>query len=172
MPSVNDIILGAGEVFMYEYAGTTMPLNDAIEIEANNVGYCSSGFTVSYKPTKYEIKNQYGRVVKSFVSEEAVSCKTGILTWRLSNLSLFSTGTITSASGKQTLTIGGGNALKSILVRFVHTKSDGKKLRFTMIGQGGNGFQLDFTNTELTVDAELNAIEQIKGYLCSIEEEI
>ena len=41
-----------------------------------------------------------------------------------------------------------------------------------MIGQGGNGFTLAFETKELTVDAEITAIEKIPDFLASIEEEI
>lgn len=173
--NINEIILGAGEVYMYALtpSDVTLPTDVVIETVANNVGHCSGGFSIQYKPTKYDVKNQYGKVVKSFITEENVSCKTGILSWRLENLKLLSTGTVTSTSGKKTFTIGGGTgALSEVLVRFVHTKADGKKLRFTMVGQGGNGFALDFTTTELTVDAELNAIARYTGILCTLEEEV
>ena len=73
----------------------------------------------------------------------------------------------------RTLIFGGSNnKLKRVLVRFVHTKDNDKKLRFTMIGQGGNGFAIEFTTKELTVDAQIAAIEYIKGFLASIEEEL
>lgn len=171
---INQIILGAGEVYMYKVEGTVteVPNDETIETEEHNVGHCSGGFSIEYKPTKYEVKNQYGRIVKSFITEEAVSCKTGILSWNLDNLALLSTGVVTSSSGKKTLTIGGGGALNTVLVRFVHTKDDGKKIRFTMFGQGGSGFALDFSTTELTVDAELTAVEKKAKFLCSIEEEV
>ena len=68
---------------------------------------------------------------------------------------------------------GGSNPeLKTILLRFVHQKQNGKKLRFTMIGQGGNGFTIEFTTKELTVDAQITAIEYIKNFLARIDEEL
>ena len=67
---------------------------------------------------------------------------------------------------------GGGGALKTVLLRFVHTKENGKKIRFTMIGQGGNGFSLEFSDKELTVDSEITAIEYIKNFLAEFEEEL
>ena len=53
---------------------------------------------------------------------------------------------------------------ETVLLRFVHTKEDGNKIRFTMIGQGGNGFALEFTTKELTIDAQIEAIEHINRY--------
>ena len=74
---------------------------------------------------------------------------------------------------KKILEFGGSNpTIKTVLLRFVHTKENGKKLRFTMIGQGGNGFAIEFTTKELTVDAQITAIEYIKGFLARIDEEL
>ena len=36
--------------------------------------------------------NQYERVVKSFITKEEISAKTGLLTWDLKNLEMLSTG--------------------------------------------------------------------------------
>ena len=57
-------------------------------------------------------------------------------------------------------------------MRFVHEKENGKKIRFTMIGQGGSGFALEFTGKELTIDAEISAINKIDGFLAKFEEEL
>ena len=168
----DEIILGAGEVYIYEFDGAEIPDHETIETTEHNVGHCSGGFSVEYKPEKYDVKNQYGRTVKSFIINEEVTAKTGILSWDLDKLALLSTAKIETTSGKKTLTIGAGGSLKTALLRFVHTKADGKKLRFTMVGQGGTGFSLDFNDKELTIDAELTAVEKISNFLASIEEEI
>lgn len=171
----DEIILGAGEVYMEVFDGTEIPEDAEIEKEENNVGHCSGGFTVDYKPEKYEVKNQYDKVVKSFVTKEEITAKTGILTWSLKRLTMLSTGEYTEDKEKKTRKLvftGKGKSLKTILFRFVHTKENGKKLRFTMIGQGGSGFAMEFTNKELTVDAEISAISKVEGFLASFEEEL
>ena len=83
MSDKNEIVLGAGEVYMMKFTGAQMPEENTIEAEANNVGHCSGGFTVDYKPTKYDVKNQYEQIVKSFITNEEITAKTGILTWKL-----------------------------------------------------------------------------------------
>ncbi|HDI3121686.1 hypothetical protein FDA77_00860 [Clostridium botulinum] len=171
----NEIILGAGEVYMYEFAGDKIPTHTEIETDVHNVAHCSGGFKVDYKPKKLEVKNQYGKTVKCFITNEEINAKTGILTWDLNNLALVSTAKFIEDSVARTrkLTFGGGGSLKTVLLRFVHTKENGKKLRFTMIGQGGNGFSLDFNGEkELTIDADIQAIEYIKNFLAEFEEEI
>lgn len=169
-----DVLLGAGEVYMYEFTGKAIPEHGEIETDEHNVGYCSGGFKFEYKPKKYEVKNQYGKIVKTAITEEEITCKTGILTWNLNKLELLSTAEIKVDKSKKTrtLTFGGGGSLKNVLIRFVHEKDNGKKIRFTMIGQGGNGFALDFGEKEVTIDAELQAIEYVKNFLASIEEEL
>lgn len=172
MANIEEIIFGAGEVYLYEFTGTEVPEHTVIETEAHNVGHCSGGFAVEYKPEVYDVKNQYGKIVKRFVKSEDISAKTGILSWDLAKLALLSTAKFVETTAKRTLTFGGGSNLITVLLRFVHEKEDGKKLRFTMIGQAGNGFSIEFTDKELVVDAEITAIEKVKNFLAEIEEEI
>ncbi len=175
-----EIILGACDIFMYEYKGdpkTDLPEHGTVESDEHNVGHCSGGFSVSYKPTKYEVKNQYGTTVKGFITKEEVSVKTGILSWDLNNIALLSTAVLAESEADgvkiRKLTFSGkGQALKNVLVRAVHTKEDGKKIRFTMIGSGGNGFDMEFGEKELTVDAEISAITYKTGFLAEFEEEM
>lgn len=170
-----EILIGACDVYMYEFSGTEVPENTTIETDEHNVGHCSSGFTVDYKPTKYDVKNQYGQIVKSAVTEEAISAKTGVLTWNLANMSLLSTGEYTEDKEdklRKLVFTGKGKALKTVLIRAVHEKENGKKLRFTMIGQGGSGFSIAFENKEVTIDAEITGIKKVDGFLASFEEEL
>lgn len=175
MENKDEILLGACDVYMYEFTGTELPEHNAIETLENNVGHCSGGFTVNYKPTKYDVKNQYGQIVKSAVTEEEVSAKTGILSWNLKNLALFSTAVLSEDKEKKIRKLvftGEGKALRTVLLRAVHTKENGKKIRFTMIGQGGSGFAIAWENKEVTVDAELTAVKKIDKFLASFEEEM
>lgn len=171
----DEIILGAGEVFVYEFEDTQIPENNIIETDEHNVGHCSGGFTIDYKPTSYEVLNQYEKIVKKFITKEEISAKTGIISWALDKLSLLSTAEYTVDKAKKTrklLFTGKGKSIKTVLLRFVHTKENGKKIRFTMIGQGGSGFALEFSTKELVVDTEITAINKINGFLASFEEEL
>ena len=175
MNNKDEILLGAGELYLSVFTGAELPVDATLETDTNNVGHCSGGFTVTYKPTKYDILNQYERIVKSFVTKEEISAKTGILTWALKNLEMLSTGVYSESKEdkKRSLVFTGeGKALKTVLLRFVHTKENGKKIRFTMIGQGGSGFAMEFANKEVTVDAEIAAIKKLDGFLAKFEEEL
>lgn len=171
----DEIILGAGEVFIYEFTGTEIPEDNVIETEEHNVGHCSGGFTIDYKPTSYEVLNQYEKTVKKFITKEEISAKTGVISWALEKLSLLSTAEYSADKAKKArklLFTGKGKSIKTVLLRFVHTKENGKKVRFTMIGQGGSGFALEFSTKELVIDTEITAINKIDGFLASFEEEL
>lgn len=171
----DEILLGAGEVYMYRFDGDTIPADAEIETDDHNVGHCSTGFTIDYKPTKYDVQNQYEKIVKSFITKEEITAKTGILTWRLSNMSLLSTGEYEEDADKKVRKLvftGQGKSIATVMLRFVHTKENGKKIRFTMIGQGGSGFAIAFEGKEVTIDAEISAISKVDGFLASFEEEL
>ena len=175
MSEKDEIIFGAGDLYLNEFTGNTIPEDEEIETPDFNVGHCSGGFSVDYKPEKYNVENQYGKIVRSYVIKEEIVAQTGILSWDLNKLALLSTAKISvdKENKKKILEFGGSNpTIKTVLLRFVHTKENGKKLRFTMIGQGGNGFAIEFTTKELTVDAQITAIEYIKGFLARIDEEL
>lgn len=176
MKNKDEILLGAGEFYLYEFKGTAVPEDSEIETSEHNVGHCSGGFTVNYKPTKYDVLNQYEKIVKSFITKEEISAKTGVLTWDLKNLEMLSTAEYTEdKSGKKEKKLiftGKGKALKTVLLQFVHEKENGKKVRFTMIGQGGSGFAIEFAQKEIVVDAEITAISKVDGFLASFREEM
>lgn len=174
MGKIDSIVLGAGELYLMTTNDGNIPDNATIETEANNVGHCSGGATLEYKPETYDVKNQYNRIVKRFIKGEEISFKTGVLTWELELLTRLSTAKFqndTEAKVKK-LTFGAGGALATNIVRFVHVKDNGKKIRLTLIGQAGNGFSLEFSGEkETTIDAEFMAIEKKKGFLAEITEE-
>ncbi|MCD5001182.1 hypothetical protein IV487_01725 [Enterococcus saccharolyticus] len=173
--AADEIILGAGELYLKEFTGTDVPADAEIETDENNVGHTQGGASFEYQPTPYEVKNSYGKTVKRVVTEESCVFKSGLLTWDLTKVQLLTTASLATDNTTNTrkLTFGGNNPLKNILVRFVHKKDNGMKIRLTMIGNAGNGFTMSFTGEQETViDAEITAIEYIKNFLAEISEEI
>lgn len=167
-----NIMLGAGYIFMYEFTGDTIPDDSTIETDEHNVGNCNSGFSIDYKPKLYDVKNQFGQTVERFITDEEITAKTGIIDWDLNKLALLSTAKITEDKSKGTkkLTFGnGGGKLPTVLLRFVQ-KNTG--LRFTMIGQGGQGFGLDFGEKETTINAELQGVAKVKDFLAEFEQKV
>lgn len=97
------IILGAGEVYMYEFDGTEIPEDSIIETDEHNVGDCSGGFSVDYKPEAYDVKNQYNKIVKRYIIGESCTAKTGIIRWALEKLSLLSTAKIETTEDRKSV---------------------------------------------------------------------
>lgn len=130
MKNKDEILIGACDVYMYEFTGTEIPEHATIETEEHDVGHCSSGFTVNYKPTKYDVKNQYGQIVKSAITEEAISAKTGVLSWNLANVSLLSTGVYKEnkeGKKKDLIFTGDGKALKTFCLGQYTQRRTGKR---------------------------------------------
>lgn len=168
----SDITLGAGELFMQAFAGS-IPADAALEVAANNVGHTQGGAVVTYKPDVYDVENSYGQIVKSVITKEEVTLKSGILTWNLDRINSLSTGTVATEGNKKTLTIGGHSALPKMVIRFVHTLDDGRKIRTTLVGVSTNGFELTFQgDKETVIDAEFKAFMAVDGMLLKIEEEL
>ena len=105
-------------MYMYEFTGTEIPEHATIETEEHDVGHCSSGFTVNYKPTKIRCeKIKYGQICKSLRSQKRRSRQRrefyrGILRMCLS-YPLESTRKIRKARKKDLIFTGDGKALKN-----------------------------------------------------------
>lgn len=173
--SPNNVILGAGELYLSEFTGAAVPEHATIETDANNVGHTSGGAQFSYTPTVYEVENSYGKVVKRKITKTECTFTSGILTFDPQKIGLLTNATITEDTEKSLskITFGANNPMKNVLVRFVHTKDDGKKIRLTLIANATNGFNMSFQGGQETViDAELSAIEYLKDFLAEIETEL
>lgn len=177
--NLEQIVLGSGDLFVIEFTGT-IPTDAEIEVDANLIGRIKGGASLEYKPTTKTIKDDSGKVTRSFITDEEAKLKSGILTWcmaTLKKLTAASTYTEEIKTGKRvgTLKIGGkaGRKLTQYLIRFVHTKSDGFKLRCTIAGTASSGFTLAFDpEKETVVDAEFTALaSDAEGTLVSLEEE-
>lgn len=168
----SDITLGAGELYMQAFDGE-IPADAALEVVTNNVGHTQGGAVITYKPDIYDVENSYGQIVKSVITKEEVTLKSGILTWNLDRINALSTGTVSTTGNKKTLTIGGHAALPKMVIRFVHTLEDGRKIRTTLVGVSTNGFELTFQgDKETVIDAEFKAFQAVEGMLLTIEEEL
>lgn len=172
----DSIILGSGHVYMMDYnRDGEMPTDAVVEADANTLGWVKGGAELTYTPTEYEVTNDFGHALRRFITKEEVGFKSGILTWALENLARLCPGVLSSITEtkEKVLKIGGASAIKSSLLRFVHTKADGLKLRVTLIATPASGFTLTFKpETETTVDAQFKAISQTDGTLVELREEM
>lgn len=169
----NDIILGSGKLYIVLY-NDSMPTDAAIETDSNNVGRIKGGAKLTYKPTQYEVTDDDNYVVRRIITKEEVTFTSGILTWNLDNLNKLSPATMSVDADKneKVLKIGGKTDMDNYLVRFVHTKKSGKKLRVTLLGNAGSGFTFQFNpDKETTYDADFSALSQDDGTLVEFRDE-
>ena len=149
------IVLGSGKLYCMEYTGT-VPIDSAIEAEANLLGHIQGGATVEYKPTFYTCKDDLGVVQKSVLTDEEVIMKSGVMTWVGETLKKLCT---TGRMDGGTLKIGGiaNQDGKSYVLHFVHEASD-YTIRLTIVGRNEAGFTLAFAkDKETVVNAEFKA---------------
>lgn len=180
MNNLTEVILGSGNLYAVEFAGT-IPAHADIETEANLLGRIKGGAKLEYKPSTKAVKDDSGAVNKEFITTEEGKLKSGVLTWCLATLAKLTaagryTETVVGTKNVATLKIGGkmGRALTKYLIRFTHEKENGYKFRCTIVGTASSGFSLEFKPEDATViDAEFTAVSHDgDGTLIIIEEEL
>ena len=164
-----EIILGSGELYQIEFDGETIPEDSAIETDGNRAGNIKGGAKIEYSTSSQTVKSDNGRVVKTILTEEIVKMITGMITWadRWLEAVIRTARKVTDgvAEGHTRYHIGGLNNVntKNWLFRFVHTRSDGGKVRLTMTGKNTGNVSIAFDpENATTVDAEITA-EPVKG---------
>ena len=157
------ITLGSGDLMIKEYADT-MPSYDEFKVDTDLLGRIQGGATLEYKGTWYEAKDDTGKVVKTIITDEEATLKSGVLTWNGKTLAkLCSTARVTEENGIRIVKIGGvGNHDgKSYALCFHHIdKVDGDVwLVVRAVNQGG--FSIAFAkDKETVIDAEFKCLPQ------------
>ena len=175
--SNSDIItLGSGDLMIKEYTDT-MPTYTEFDESTDLLGRIQGGATLEYSGEWYEAKDDTGKAVKTIITEENVTLKSGIVTWNGKTLEkLCSTARVTESGGIRTVKIGGvGNHNgKSYALCFHHTdKTDGDVwVVVKAVNQGG--FSIAFAkDKETVIDAEFKCLPQDdEGTLIQYIEEI
>ncbi|MBE6088159.1 MAG: hypothetical protein E7206_08990 [Clostridium beijerinckii] len=170
------IVLGSGKLYVTEFVNS-IPADDLIETEDNQLGLIQGGASLEYKPKFYEAKDDLGLVQKTIVTDEDATLKSGVLTWNGKTLAkLSSTARVTEADGKRTVKIGGLNNQdgKRYIIRFVHEDKTDGDIRITIVGNNQAGFSFKFTkDKETVVDAEFKAAPMDnEGTLIMYQEDI
>lgn len=170
------ITLGSGDLMIKEYTDT-MPSYTDFDAETDLLGRIQGGATIEYKGTWYEAKDDTGKAVKTIITEEEATLKSGVITWNGKTLDqLCSTARVTESDGVRIVKIGGvGNHNgKSYALCFHHVdKIDGDIwLVVRAVNQGG--FSLSFAkDKETVIDAEFKCLPQDdEGTLIQYVEEI
>lgn len=176
MSKLERITLGSGDLFIKEYS-TTVPDVDEICVDGNFLGYIQGGATLEYKPTFYEAKDDTGVCVKTIITDEEATLKSGILTFNGKTLTMLcSTGRVTEEGDKRIVKIGGvsnANGKKYVICFHHKDKIDGD-IWVIIVGQNQSGFSIAFAkDKETVIDAEFKALVQdSEGTLIKYIEEI
>lgn len=157
------IVLGSGTLYVVEFTDT-VPDAATIETAENEIGKIQGGASLEYKPTFYEAKDDSGAVVKTIITDEEATLKSGIMTWNGKTLAkLSSTARVTEAGGIRTVKIGGikNNNGKKYVIHFLHEDPQDGNVRVTIVGQNQAGFSMAFAkDKETIIDAEFKAMPQ------------
>lgn len=157
------ITLGSGNLMIKEYTDT-FPDYTEFNDEQDLLGRIQGGATLEYKGTWYEAKDDTGKVVKTIVTEEEATLKSGILTWNGKTLAqLCSTARVTESEDIRTVKIGGiGNHDgKSYAICFHHEDKIDGDVWIVIRGVNQGGFSLAFAkDKETVIDAEFKCLPQ------------
>lgn len=157
------ITLGSGDLMIKEYEDA-IPAYTDFDVETDLLGRIQGGASIEYKGTWYDAKDDTGKAVKTIITEEEATLKSGVVTWNGKTLEkLCSTARVSDADGIRTVKIGGvGNHNgKSYALCFHHTdKTDGDIwVVVRAVNQGG--FSLSFAkDKETVIDAEFKCLPQ------------
>lgn len=169
------ITLGSGDLMIKEYTDVMPAHTDFTEDDL--LGRIQGGCTLEYKGTWYDAKDDTGKAVKTIITDEEATLKSGIITWNGKTLDkLCSTAEVTEADGLRIVKIGGVGKHngKSYALCFHHTdKADGDVwVVVRAVNQGG--FSLAFVkDKETVIDAEFKCLPQDdEGTLIQYVEEI
>lgn len=175
--TANDkITLGSGDLMIKEYTDV-MPKYSDFDVATDLLGRIKGGATLEYSGEWYDAIDDTGKVVKSIITEEEATLKSGIMTWNGKTLEqLCSTARVTEEGGIRTVKIGGvGNHNgKSYAICFHHTDKRDGDIWIVIRGVNQGGFSLAFAKDEETViDAEFKCLPQDdEGTLIQYNEEI
>lgn len=157
------ITLGSGNLMIKEYTDT-FPAYTEFDDKRDLLGRIQGGATLEYKGKWYEAMDDTGKVVKTIVTEEEATLKSGILTWNGKTLAqLCSTARVTESEGIRTVKIGGiGNHDgKSYAICFHHEDKIDGDVWIVIRGVNQGGFSLAFAkDKETVIDAEFKCLPQ------------
>lgn len=170
------IYLGSGDLMIKEFTDV-IPSYEDFDVETDLLGRIQGGAIIEYKGTWYDAKDDTGKAVKTIITEEEATLKSGIITWNGKTLTqLCSTARVTEAEGIRTVKIGGvgHHDGKSYALCFHHTDKTDGDVWLVIRGVNQGGFSLAFAkDKETVIDAEFKCLPQDdEGTLIQYIEEI
>lgn len=157
------ITLGSGDLMIKEFTDTIPEYTD-FNVETDLLGRIQGGCTLEYKGTWYEAKDDSGKAVKTIITDEEATLKSGVLTWNGKTLAqLCSTARVTETDGIRKVKIGGvGNHNgKSYALCFHHTDKIDGDIWVVVRAVNQGSFSLAFVkDKETVIDAEFKCLPQ------------
>lgn len=154
------INVGVGDVYVAEYADS-IPADNVLEVEGNKIPHTSGGVTFEYSVSKTDITDDKGAVLDRAKEDEKLTIRIGILEDMATMYEwLTETAVIDDDDPSFTeISIGGDvESGKKFVVRYVHTRKNGKKVRYTALVLPSDGFSEPYTKgTAKIVDCTLTA---------------
>lgn len=173
--AADKITLGSGDLMIKEYSGEMPVYSDFTEDDL--LGRISGGASLEYKGEWYDAKDDTGKAVKTIITDEEATFKSGIITWNGTTFTkLCSTARVSESGGIRTVKIGGvGNHDgKSYAMCFHHTDKIDGDVWVVIRGVNQGGFSLSFAkDKETVIDAEFKCLPQDgEGTLIQYHEQI
>lgn len=171
-----NITLGSGKIYLQPYTNT-VPTVDALCVESNLLGYIKGGASLEYTEETYEEKDDLGYVSKVITTSEEAILKCGLLTWNGTTLkNLIDRCSVTEASGKRTVKIGGAANSQgtNYAICFHHEDNTDGDLWILIVGRNTAGATLTFAkDTGTVIEPEFKAMpHDDAGTLVEVIEEI
>lgn len=174
-----EIILGSGELYMDLFDGSTIPEDSVIEVDDKRAGNILGGAKLYYSIASQSVSSDNGRVKTTVLTEETIKFVTGMVTWTPTWMkALIPTARLDTAapSNRRRYKIGGLDYqhYERYLLRFVHKKKDGRKVRITITGPNTGELGIAFDKEKpTTIDAEITAEPlDTEGTLVIFDEEL
>ncbi len=172
------ITLGSGDLMIKEYnAEEGFPGYKDFDDKSELLGRIQGGATLEYKGEWYEAKDDTGKAVKTIITSEEATLKSGIITWNGKTLEkMCSTARVTEKDGIRTVKIGGvgNNNGKSYALCFHHHDTQDGDVWVVVRGVNQAGFSLAFAkDKETVIDAEFKCLPMDdEGTLIEYNEEM
>lgn len=157
------IPLGSGLIYYKEFSGS-IPDDETIETEANQLGKIEGGAQIEYKSTFKTFKDDLGTISRTELTEEEATLKASLIAWSMADMEVYAATArvdTKTKTGHRIIKIGGlsNNTGKSYIFRFVHKDSKYGDVRVSIVGKQSDGFTLDYKvddagKMELNVQAE------------------
>lgn len=175
------ITLGSG--YLHHLVATTeyediSTLMDALFIDDTILGYIQGGASLEYKPSFYDAKDDLGFLIKSVITDEEATLKSGVCSWNGKTLNVLceTASSVTEKDGLRIVKIGGaGNDKRErYYIGFHYVDAEDGDAWVIIKGYNSSGFILTFSkDKETVIDAEFKAVPQdSNGTLITYIEEI